>query len=61
MNNGNGSIFSHWMRNKKICGECKWHEKEDYAFSWICCNNESDYVTDWTDYNHTCEFWEKME
>ena len=42
------------------CGNCKWH-KQDLYFpeDWICCNNESEYVTDYTDYNHGCDAWEE--
>ena len=46
---------------KKVCGECRWHTKEDISDGWVCTNDDSDYVSDWTDYNDTCEFWEKRK
>jgi len=40
--------------NKKCCGTCNYgycDELQDY----ICVNDESDYVTDYVDYNHCCD------
>lgn len=39
----------------KCCGTCKWHEK--WRDGWICINNDSEFCTDWTDYDHCCEEW----
>lgn len=40
----------------KCCGTCKWHEK--WRDGWICVNNDSEFCTDWTPYDHCCEEWE---
>ena len=48
--------------DRECCGICKWH-KQDYYFKedYICCNGDSDYVTDYTDYNHCCDEYEERE
>ena len=43
---------------KKCCGTCKWHSHEDISDGYVCVNDESEYCTDWTDYDHCCEDWE---
>lgn len=43
--------------SEKICGECKWHYPADVNGNWCCCNKDSDYYTDFTDYTDTCEEW----
>lgn len=40
------------------CGNCKWHRYENDSQGWVCCNTDSEYVADWTDYKHTCDQWE---
>ena len=44
---------------KEICGECKWHKYEEIDRGYVCTNDKSDYCTDWTEYNDTCEEWEQ--
>ena len=46
---------------EKICGECKWHRKEDCPrdTQWHCQNENSDYYLDYTDYTDTCEEFEQ--
>ena len=44
---------------RKCCGTCRWHRHEDISDDWVCANGESDYCTDWTDYDHCCEDWER--
>lgn len=46
---------------RKCCGTCRWHRHEDISDDWVCANGESDYCTDWTDYDHCCEDWEERE
>lgn len=46
---------------RKCCGTCRWHSHEDISDGWVCVNDESDYCTDWTDYDHCCEDWEERE
>jgi len=43
------------MNQEKICGTCKWHSYDD---EWVCTNSDSDFYTDETPYDHTCEEWE---
>ena len=45
----------------KCCGTCKYHTHENISDGWVCCNGDSEYVTDWTDYEHCCEEWEGRE
>ena len=39
-------------------GNCKYHKYEDISQGWICCNKDSEYIADWTDYTDCCEEWE---
>lgn len=32
------------------CGNCKWHRYENDSQGWVCCNTDSEYVADWTDW-----------
>ena len=47
--------------SRECCGTCKWHAYEDITDGWVCCNDSSEYVTDWTDYNHCCDDYEERE
>lgn len=40
------------MKKNECCGTCRWHEHEDIDDGWVCVNPESEYCTDWTDYEH---------
>ena len=40
----------------RCCGTCRYHEYEDVDY--VCTNEESDYYSDWTDYDVTCADWE---
>ena len=42
-----------------ICGTCRWHRGE--GSDWVCVNDKSDYCTDFTGYEDTCEEWEGRE
>lgn len=44
--------------DKKCCGNCQYHEYEDISQGFVCGNDKSEYVADWTEYNHCCEEWE---
>lgn len=46
---------------KKCCGNCKWHQRDDKFDDWVCCNGDSEYVADYTDYDHCCEDWEELQ
>ena len=43
------------------CGTCKWHLHENVDDGWVCVNGDSEYCTDFTDYDHTCPDWEGRE
>ena len=45
---------------EKVCGTCRWHGKNEF-YDWKCVNIESDYCTDWTGYNDSCDCWEERE
>jgi hypothetical protein len=34
---------------------------EDISQDWVCCNQDSEYVADWTDYTDSCEEWESRD
>ena len=48
------------MSAKRVCGTCKYHARDDNG-DWVCVNSDSDYITDWTDYDDGCEEWEQRE
>ena len=41
----------------ECCGTCKYHRFTDG--DWACTNDESEYVTDYTPYDHVCDEWEE--
>ena len=43
---------------KECCGTCKWHQHENITDGWVCVNGDSEYCTDFTDYEHSCPDWE---
>lgn len=45
-------------KDEKRCGTCKWHQHESIDDGWICANDESEYCTDWTEYDDWCQDWE---
>ena len=46
---------------EQICGNCKWHEHESIDDGWEYVNADSEYCTDWTNHDHSCEDWEGRE
>lgn len=46
------------MNEKKCCGTCIYHKKEDIDQGWVCVNPDSEYIADWTEYGDSCEDWE---
>lgn len=44
---------------KKCCGTCRWHQHEYVDDGWVCVNDISEYCTDWTDYEWSCDEWEE--
>ena len=39
------------------CGTCK-YGSYDKTNGYVCVNDESDYVTDFVEFNHVCDEWE---
>lgn len=47
---------------KECCGTCKYYERDFwYNEDWLCVNERSEYVADWTDYDHCCDEYEERE
>ena len=44
--------------NDRCCGTCKYHEYEKASQGWVCVNDKSDFLSDWTEYGDYCEEWE---
>lgn len=43
---------------RKCCGTCK-YGLYDRTQGYVCVNDESEYVADFVEYNHSCESWEE--
>ena len=35
---------------EQCCGTCKYHHHESIDDGWVCVNSDSEYCTDWTEY-----------
>ena len=50
------------MPDISCCGNCRWWEKDDISDDpndHICVNEESENLADWTEWNDSCEEWER--
>ena len=45
----------------KVCGNCKYHQFENIDNGYVCVNPDSDNLSDWTEYDDSCEDWEEKE
>lgn len=47
--------------DKECCGTCRWHDPhEGNGFvDWYCVNDKSEYCTEATEYDHSCDEWEE--
>lgn len=45
----------------RCCGTCEYHRPDESGEEWICANPDSEYVSDWTDYEWYCEDYEEGE
>ncbi len=45
----------------KCCGTCKYHEYDYKSLDWVCCNPDSEYEAEWTDYGDRCAEYEEYE
>ena len=43
---------------KQCCGTCQ-YGSYDKIDGYVCVNSDSEYVADFTEYNHTCDSWEE--
>lgn len=43
---------------KQCCGTCE-YGSYDKVDGYVCVNNENEYVADFTEYDHTCDCWER--
>lgn len=46
---------------KECCGNCKYHAFESIDSGYVCVNADSDYCSDWTEFNDACEDFEERE
>lgn len=48
------------MSCNQCCGTCRYgsYDKED---GYVCVNDESEYVADFVEYNHSCIDWESKD
>ena len=44
----------------ECCGTCRYHKK-DASDDWICTCPYSEYMSVWTEYDDSCDSWEKGE
>ena len=49
------------MNEERCCGTCKWHWLEEITFGEVCVNADSDDCTEFTENDHTCDYWESKE
>lgn len=47
------------MSKIRCCGTCNWHQYESVDQGWVCVNPESEYCSDWTEYDDGCIDWEE--
>lgn len=45
------------MENRKCCGTCR-YGSYDKMQGYVCVNGDSEYCTDFTEYDHVCDDWE---
>lgn len=46
------------MSERRCCGTCAYHQFESVDEGYVCVNDESEYLSDWTDFCHSCDCWE---
>ena len=44
---------------KECCGNCRYHRADKSVYgAWHCTNDQSEYYSDWTEYEDCCDEWE---
>lgn len=46
---------------RECCGTCKWHRYDGYEDDFYCVNGYSEYYTDFTGYEDSCDEWEERD
>lgn len=49
--------MANWEENE-CCGTCRYHYHEGISAGWVCVNADSEYCSDWTEYDFCCDEWE---
>lgn len=49
------------MDKKECCGTCRYHHHENIDDGWVYVNVDSEYVADWTDYDHYCNDYKERK
>lgn len=44
---------------KRTCNTCRYWQYENIDRGHVCCNVDSDMVTEWTDAEYSCNHWEQ--
>lgn len=45
------------MNVKISCKNCDYHIYEDIDEGYVCCNDESDYLAEWTEDDFCCKYF----
>lgn len=51
------SICKQYIERNQCCVTCRHYEIQN----GVCCYYKSDYVADFRDFDHWCEYWEENE
>jgi hypothetical protein len=51
------AVSEYKEKKQECCGKCKYHRQEEIDGGWVCVNPDSDYCTDWTDFNDCCDYF----
>ena len=43
------------------CKDCKYHIFEEIDKGYVCCNDQSEHIADWTEDDDTCEYFTPKE
>lgn len=43
---------------RQCCGTCRYREYDENGQDYVCVNDESENVADFTGFNDTCDEWE---
>lgn len=51
-------IMTEYNDYTECCGTCRYYKK-DTSDDWICTCPYSEYMSDWTKYDDSCDSWEE--